>query len=163
MSPKSVAITGIDKLRAGLKEINTFLESTKPMAGFVEGARVEILVKTASGKDYKGASFAPYSKEYAKRKAGMTATGRPNLKKTGVMLNNLYAKAVDAKHGKIDIMPGAEPGGGGINSALLAHIHHTGTGKQPERAFLDLNETQIKKLKKKHWDDPLLEMAKKLR
>jgi hypothetical protein len=46
---------------------------------------------------------------------------------------------------------------------MLAQIHTTGTGKQPQREFMGISDNAIKKLTKKFYDDPILELAKRTR
>ena len=157
----SVKIMGIDTVRRELAELESLLASPKPIAGFVEDAKTEILVKTALGKDFKNRSFESYSTGYAKRKKGMTATGRPNLKVTGTMLGAITTRVESPTHAVIDVAPDAE--GGGANAQMLAQIHNTGTGKQPTREFMNLNNSQVAKLKKKHWDDPILAIVRRYR
>ncbi len=127
-----------------------------------EIARV-IMDRTAEGKDYMNRAFEPYSESYAKKKLGKTATGRPNLKRTGTMLHNIIAKADSPRKGRVDILPGAEPGGDGMNSRTLANIHNTGTGKQPQREFMNVSTAQVKRITKKYWDDPIGALAKAFR
>jgi len=167
----NVVITGIPAVKHQFAAIEAFLASTKPMEGIVTDIKDIILTKTSNGVDYMGKSFAPYSETYAKRRKGRTAKGRPNLKRTGTMLHNIYTKVDDSRHGRIDIFPGAEPGGKGINSKFLAQVHTLGTthaGKNnditiPQREFMNLAPSAVKKLTKKHYDDPILVLAKAAR
>lgn len=158
----SVKITGIAEVKRQFAGIEAFLASTKPMEGIVADIKTLILVKTASGLDYMGRSFKPYSKAYKEKKMGMTATGRPNLKLSGTMLDALKTEVKDARHGAVFVSSAGEPGGG-INADMLAQIHTTGTGKQPQREFMNLAPSAVKKLTKKYYDDEILELVKAAR
>jgi hypothetical protein len=153
-----VMITGVSEIRRQFQEINDFLGSKKPMEGLVEDAKAVILEKTAAGRDYEHHAFTPYSEKYAKRKV----SSRVNLKKSGTMLGAIKTAVPEARHGQIYVAAEPEPGGK-INADLLANIHTTGTGKQPRREFMNLSKTQKALLKKKHYDDPILEIVRKYR
>jgi len=154
----SIKITGIAEVKRQFAAIEAFLASTKPMEGIVADIKDIILVKTSSGLDYMGRSFKPYSKKYAEKKKGMTATGRPNLKLSGTMLGALKTEVKDARHGAVFVSSVSEKGG--ANSDMLAQIHTTGTGKQPQREFMNLAPSAVQKLTKKYYDDPILALAK---
>lgn len=158
----SVKITGVAEVKRQFAGIEAFLASTKPMEGIVADIKDIILIKTSSGIDYMGRGFKPYSKAYAKKKMGMTATSRPNLKLSGTMLGALKTEVKDPRHGAVFVAPVGEPGGG-INADMLAQIHTTGTGKQPTREFMNLAPSAVKKLTKKYYDDPILELVKATR
>lgn len=158
----SVKIVGIKKALQQLHEVQDFLRSTKPMGGIVEDIKIQVLEKTARGLDYRGRSFAKYSERYKNIKRGMTATGRPNLKRSGTMMNAVAARAVNARRGMVHVRSLSEPGGG-ITSDFLAQIHTTGTGKQPQREFMNVTDSAFKKLVKKHYDDPILEIVRRYR
>jgi phage gpG-like protein len=154
----SIKITGVAEVKRMFAGIEAFLASTKPMAGIVADIKDIILIKTASGLDYMGRGFKPYSEKYAKKKKGMTATGRPNLKLSGTMLGAIKTEVRDARHGAV--LVGSVGEKGGANSDMLAQIHTTGTGKQPQREFMNLAPSAVQKLTKKHYDDPIGELAK---
>ena len=158
----SVKIAGIAEVKRQFAGIEAFLASTKPMESIVADIKTLILVKTASGLDYMGRSFKPYSTAYKKKKGGMTATGRPNLKVTGTMLDAIKTEVKNPRHGAVFVSSVGESGGG-INADMLAQIHTTGTGKQPRREFMNLAPSAVKKLTKKHYDDPILELVKATR
>jgi hypothetical protein len=158
----SIKITGVAGVKRQFAAIEEFLASTKPMEGIVADIKDIILIKTSSGLDYMGRGFKPYSKAYAERKKGMTATGRPNLKLSGTMLDALKTEVIDARHGAVFVAPVGEPGSN-AQSDMLAQIHTTGTGKQPQREFMGISDNAIKKLTKKFYDDPILELAKRTR
>jgi hypothetical protein len=158
----SVKITGVAEVKRQFAAIEAFLASTKPMEGIVAEIKDIILIKTSSGLDYMGRSFMPYSKAYKKKKTGMTATGRPNLKLSGTMLDAIKTEVKDARHGAVFVASVGEPKGR-ANSDMLAQIHTTGTGKQPQREFMAISDNAVKKLAKKYYDDPILELAKELR
>jgi len=154
----SVKTTGIAEVKQRLAGIEAFLASPKPMEGMVKDVKDTVLMKTASGLDYMGRSFKPYSKAYAKKKMGMTSTGRPNLKATGTMLDAIKTEVKDPRHGAVFVSAASEKGG--ANSDMLAQIHTTGTGKQPRREFMGISDSAVKKLSKKHYDDKILELVK---
>jgi len=158
----SVKITGVAEVKRQFAAIEAFLASTKPMEGIVAEIKDIILIKTSSGLDYMGRSFMPYSKAYKKKKTGMTATGRPNLKLSGTMLDAIRAEVKDARHGAVFVAPVSEPRGN-AQSDMLAQIHTTGTGKQPQREFMNLAPSAVKKLTKKYYDDEILELVKATR
>lgn len=158
----SVRITGVAEVKRQFAGIEAFLASTKPMEGIVAEIKTLILVKTASGLDYMGRSFKPYSKAYKKKKTGMTATGRPNLKLSGTMLDAIKTEVKDPRHGAVFVAPVGEPGSN-VQSDMLAQIHTTGTGKQPQREFMNLAPSAVKNLTKKYYDDPILEIVKATR
>jgi hypothetical protein len=157
----SIKITGVAEVKRQFAAIEAFLASTKPMEGIVADIKDIVLIKTASGVDYMGRGFKPYSKKYAEKKKGMTATGRPNLKLSGTMLGALKTEVKDARHGAVFVASVGEKGG--ANSDMLAQIHTTGTGKQPQREFMNLAPSAIKVLTKKHYGDPIGELAKAAR
>jgi hypothetical protein len=158
----TVRITGVTEIKQKFAAIEAFLASTKPMEGIVADIKTLILVKTSSGLDYMGRGFKAYSKAYAAKKKGMTATGRPNLKLSGTMLDALKTEVIDARHGAVLVAPVGEPGSN-AQSDMLAQIHTTGTGKQPQREFMNLAPAAVKKLTKKYYDDPILELVKAAR
>ncbi len=139
----SVSINGLGETRAMLNNVERFLLSTKPMKLIVRDVRDRIKERTASGKDYKNVTFEPYSKAYAKRKKKTVV----DLDDTGKMLKALKTKVINPKHGRVFIKG---------NRAIIANIHTTGTGKQPEREFMNITKTAEAKIVKEHYDDPLL-------
>jgi hypothetical protein len=149
----SVEIRGINEALAPFKSIESFLSSKKPMRGFCDGVRERILEKTEKGQDYMSRKFKPYSKAYAKRKGSKHV----NLRVTGRMLTAIKSLAVTPDHGKIWIQPRSH---GKINADMLANIHSTGTGKQPQREFMNISATGIGELVKKHYNDPIKELAR---
>ena len=158
----SIKITGVAGVKRQFAAIEEFLASTKPMEGIVADIKTIILIKTSSGLDYMGRGFKPYSKAYAERKKGMTATGRPNLKLSGTMLDAFKTEVIDARHGAVFVAPVSEPRSN-AQSDMLAQIHTTGTGKQPQREFMGISDNAVKKLTKKHYDDPIGVLAKAAR
>lgn len=154
----TVKITGLAEAKQTFQKIEEFLASPKPMQGIVDDIAKEIKIKTARGLDYMGRGFKPYSKRYAERKRGMTATGRPNLKLSGTMMDAIRTEVVDPRHGVVEVAPAAEPGR--ANASMLAQIHTTGTGKQPRREFINIAPAAVQRLTKKHYDDPILELAR---
>ena len=140
----TVEVSGLIPTKKMLQEISEFLESKKPMEGMVEDGKELVLEKTAKGFDYKHRKFHPYSPAYAKRKKSKTV----NLRVTGDMLNSLRTEVFSHEHGQIKI----------TNKEIIAYIHHTGTGKMPQREFMNINKSNITKLQKKHFDDPIMKI-----
>jgi hypothetical protein len=149
----SVEIRGINEALAPFKAIDSFLGSKKPMQGFCDGVGERILEKTARGEDYKSRKFKPYSKAYAKRKGSKHV----NLKVKGKMLDAIKSLAISPERGKIWVQPRSH---GKINADMLAQIHTTGTGKQPQREFMNISQAGISELVKKHYNDPIKELAR---
>jgi hypothetical protein len=153
---KTITITGAKGAMALLDDVVALIESPKPMQGVVNDIKAVILEKTAAGRDYANSSFNPYSESYAKAKGSR----RVNLRDSGTMLDSIKAEVVDPHHGRIFVESTSEPGGK-INADMLAQIHNTGTGKQPQREFMNVNKTQLAAAVKKHYDDPILEIVKR--
>lgn len=81
------------------------------------------------------------------------------------MFSAIKTEVKSPRHGAIYVSPQQEAanyatGQGAIKTDMLAQIHNTGTWKQPRRVFMNLSKNAIKDLKKKHIDDPLLELAR---
>jgi hypothetical protein len=109
----------------------------------LEDVKEKVEDKTASGKDYRGHKFEPYSKAYAKRKKKK----KVDLRVTGEMLDALRTRVINPKHGVVEIKG---------RRAIIANIHTTGTGKQPLREFMAITKSGEVKIVKKRYDDPLL-------
>ena len=131
------------------RNIEKFLQSKKPMTAIAKEVKETILKKTEKGHDYMGRRFEPYSEAYAKRKKKKTV----NLKDSGKMLKAITTKVVTPSHGRVYIKFAGSP-----NRQIIANIHNTGTGKMPEREFMNLSDSAIKKLAKKHYDDPIMKI-----
>ncbi len=139
----TVKVTGLGETRAMLNRVERFLLSTKPMKLILRDVKERVEDRTASGKDYRGHKFEPYSKAYAKRKKKT----KVDLDDSGEMLGTLKTKVISPKHGVVEIRG---------RRAIIANIHTTGTGKQPEREFMNITKSGEAKIVKKHYDDPLL-------
>jgi len=153
---KTITIQGVNGAIACLDEVQALLNSPKPMEGVLSDVHARILERTAAGKDFMSRNFNPYSKAYAKKKG----TSKPDLRVSGTMLDSIKTKVVTPDHGQVLVEPNAEPGGK-INADLLAQIHNTGTGRQPERHFMDISETQLRQSVKRHYDDKILEIVRR--
>jgi len=149
----SVEITGVAEAIAPFKNIEAFLSSKKWMQDFCDGVRERILDKTARAQDYRSRKFKPYSKAYAKRKGSRHV----NLRVTGKMLDSIKSLAISPEHGKVWVQPRSH---GKLNADMLAQIHSTGTGKQPQREFMNISAAGIGELVKKHYNDPIMELAR---
>ena len=158
----SVKITGVAEVKRQFAAIEDFLKSTKPMEGIVADIKDIVLDKTSKGHDYMGRNFKPYTKAYAERRKKLGLSTRPDLTVSGTMLGALKTEVKDPRHGAVFVGSEAEPKGR-AKSDMLAQIHTTGTGKQPQREFLNLAPTAVKKLTKKHYDDPILKLVKEAR
>ena len=156
----TVEIKGANELIAVFREIEDFLKDEKPMQGIVDDIADLVQTKTEKGLDYRSRKFEPYSPAYAKKKG----TSRANLKDTGKMLDAIDTKVLNANHGKVFVESRSYTGKGKrARTDMVAQIHNTGTGKQPEREFMNITPSALKKLKKKHYDDPLLKITRKTR
>lgn len=153
----SVQVRGVIEARAKFQKIEAFLASPVPMRGIVKDMKEKILTDTARGHDYRGRNFEPYSAAYAKKKG----TKRPNLYLSGRMLGAIRAEVVDPRHGAVFVASESESGG--ASTAMLAQIHTTGTGKQPQREFVNITPNALKVFVKKHYDDPILVLAREAR
>jgi hypothetical protein len=150
MAEKAIKITGLTAVQAQLRAVSDFLQSPAPMQHIVDDVKDLVLTKTALGLDYKGKSFEPYSAKYAKKKMGMTATGRPNLKVTGRMLDAVTAKVQDAGHGSVFIKDAA--------AAQIGQYHNAGTKKMAKREFMNISQSAVDKLAKKYFDDEIMKI-----
>ena len=149
----TIKITGIDALRAQLRELNHFLDSNTPMKNICNDVEKRILERTDSGRDYKNLKFAPYSEKYAKRKR----VGRSNvdLRLTGTMLGAIETRVLNPHHGQVLITSKAMAGTA-AKSDMIAQIHTTGTGKQPKREFMNITKTALQEFATKHYDDEIM-------
>jgi hypothetical protein len=153
---KSVRVNGFNSAIACLREVRELINSKEPMEGILSDVHERILERTAAGKDYMSRNFNPYSKPYAKKKGAST----PDLRISGTMLESIKTKVVSPDHGQVYVEPNAEPGGT-INADMLAQIHNTGTGRQPQREFMNITGAQLQKAVKRHYDDKILEIVRR--
>lgn len=144
----SISINGLRETRAMLNNVERFLRSTKPMKAITEDVKERVEERTAKGRDYKNRKFKPYSLAYAKKKKKTLV----NLKDSGEMLGALRTQVINPKHGRVLIKG---------RRAIIANIHTTGTGKQPERDFMNITKTGEAKIVKEHYDDPLLKILRR--
>ena len=154
----TVEIKGVDELVDVFDDIEALLKSPKPMQKIVTDVKELIQTKTEKGLDYMGRKFEPYSAAYAKKKG----TSRANLKDTGTMLDAIKTEVLTPQHGRISVRPATYPGKK-AKADMLAQIHTTGTGKQPQRDFFNITKSATEKIVKKHYDDPILKLAQKAR
>jgi hypothetical protein len=146
-----VTIKGVPEALKMLEDIQAVLIDPAPMQGMCDDVKTKILMNTALGLDYQGKSFEPYSEQYGKKKMGQTATGRPNLKVTGTMLDSIQAKAFSHEHGEVRV----------TNEELIAQLHNQGgpkSGCPPKREFMNVTKNFILTLVKKWFDDPLMKI-----
>jgi len=137
-----------------LEKLEDFLGSTKPMEGIVEDVKGRIEERTAKGRDYQNRSFAPYSEAYKKRKR----KSKVDLRDTGKMLGALDTQVITPIHGKVFIKSESYGGKKRARTDMIANIHTTGTGKQPQRDFMDITKTALEKFVKKHYDDKIMKI-----
>lgn len=160
MSQKTIVITGIPHAMREFQDIERFLKSKTPMRGITNDIKDGIIEKTDAGHDYRGRNFKPYSVPYKKRRAKAGLPTKPDLRVTGDMLGSIKAEAIDATHGRVEVA--AKPHEG-LMADMLAQVHNTGSGKQPQREFMNITDNALKTLQKKHYDDPLLEIVRRYR
>ncbi len=147
-----MTIEGIDEVRRQLREIAQLLRSFAPMDNIVKDVRKRILKRTDAGRDYRNRKFYPYSKKYAKKKG--VGISDVDLKLTGTMLGAIETRILSANHGQVLIMARAMPGT--IAKAnMIAQIHTTGTGKQPQREFMNITKTALQEFVNEHYDDEI--------
>jgi hypothetical protein len=124
------------------------------MEGVCEDVKERIKERTGKGRDYKNRSFAPYSESYKKRKG----KSRVNLRDSGRMLRALDTQVITPIRGKVFVKPESYGGGKRARTDMIAQIHTTGAGKQPQRDFMDITKTALKKFVKKHYDDKIMKI-----
>lgn len=156
----TVRITGVAACRAELEEIRQFVESPEPMRGLVEEVKAKVLEKTAAGHDYRGRNFAPYSDAYKKRRAEKGFQTKPNLSVSGTMLGAIKTAVLTPRHGRVYVDADSD---GRLNADVLAQIHNTGTGTQPERRFMDITPSAASVLLKKYFSDPIMAIVRRYR
>ena len=139
----TITVRGIRESASIFRNVEAFLQSTRPMEGIVKDIEEGIEKKTRTGKDYRGRKFAPYSAQYKKRKK----KAKVDLRDTGEMLDSMKSKVINPKHGVVEIRGKRE---------IIAQIHTTGTGKQPQREFMNITKSALSKLVKKHYDDKIM-------
>jgi len=149
----TIEISGVDELRWQLRRINQLLDSNEPMKNICKDVEKRILDRTDSGRDYKNRKFAPYTREYARKKR--VSRGSVNLRLTGTMLGAIETRVLNPRHGQILIMsrPMARTS---AKSDMIAQIHTTGTGKQPKREFLNITKTALQEFVNEHYDKEIM-------
>ena len=120
----------IKKIQAELKVLD------KDIVKALAQVSSDITKRTQSGLDYKGTSFASYSKQYKKAKERSGRPGSPvNLTYRGHMLNGKTVKRI-ADGGKIWFPDSKQ--------RKKAGWHNTGAGTLPERHFFELSNNNVK-------------------
>lgn len=148
-----VKVTGVEDLQAKLHAVSAHLDSLVPMQNICDDVQKRIEENTAAHKDYRSRRFARYSEKYAKRKG--VSTGAVDLHDSGTMLGSLDAKALNPRHGRVWIKSGPMPGTK-ANTDMIANIHTTGTGNQPQRDFMNIPDSVLQKIVNKHHDDVIM-------
>jgi len=146
-----ISVSGITETLRKLREVENLLNSPEPMSHIVADVREAILDKTSRGLDYMGRRFTPYSKAYARRKGSKNV----DLRASGEMMDSIKATVVSPQRGEVVVTSAGRQ--------VIANIHNTGTGKQPRREFMNMSNSAVRALVKKHIDDKVLEIAKRLR
>jgi len=149
----TVKLKGFRTTKRMLHDVEAFLRSTKPMEGIVEDVAEEIQKKTARAADYKNKPFEPYSPDYAKKKK----TTHVDLRLSGRMLSSMRTKVINANHGRVFIKPAGYPKTR-AKTDMVANIHTTGTGKQPQREFLNISKSAMAKIHRKNYDNPIMKI-----
>lgn len=150
-----VKASGVVELKAKFRAIIDHLGSIEPMINICDDVKERIEEKTAAHKDYRSRRFAPYSKAYAKRKG--VSRGAVDLRRSGTMLGALDARALNPRHGRVWIKSRSMPGTK-AKSDMIAQIHTTGTGKQPQREFMNIPESVLQKIVNKRHDDVIMRL-----
>ena len=156
----SIRIQGVVQARQQLQAIEDFLNSRRSMEGIVEDIAEMIQKKTGKGHDYMNRNFKSYTEAYKKRRAKLGLPTKPDLTVTGKMLRAIKTAVLGPRHGRVFVQGRNH---GKIRTDMLAQIHNTGTGKQPQREFMNVSKSAIKDLTKKHYDDPILEIVRRYR
>jgi hypothetical protein len=140
-------IKGITETMRMLKSVEAFLNDPQPMQNIVDDVKDKITERTDRGLDYRGYSFHPYSKSYAKKKGKK----KVDLRDTGQMMNSIGAEVINPHHGKVWVK----------SHVLIAQLHNKGgkdPGRPPVREFMNMTKTAILKLQKQYIDDPLMKL-----
>jgi len=130
------------------------------MQNVVDDIKDLITNKTADGKDYMGKKFTRYSASYAKKKG--VGRGDVDLRASGAMLNSIMARVDSPKHGRVEV----------LNKPLIAQYHNQGGskvrflpgakviegGQPPKREFMNISDSALGKLVKKHFDDVIMKI-----
>lgn len=153
MAREGARVTGAKETIAMFRDVEKFLKSKKPMGKICEAVKGRIEKRTASGKDFSGRKFALYSESYRKRKG----TSSVDLRLSGKMLGSLETKVLNPSHGRVFVKPRSYPRTR-AKTDMLANIHTTGTGKQPQREFMNITPTGLKGIVKEHYDDPIMKI-----
>jgi len=146
--------------------IRNFVDSGKPMQGMCEDIATGIKERTARAVDYKGAGFVPLKPNYRAWKIKFGKRGIPDMNLMGDMMASMAVGLESPRHGRIYFksMSQSKPRGGTakIKTDLLANVHHFGRTsiKMPARPFMNVSESEVKKLKKKHYDDAVTEIIR---
>lgn len=149
----TINVTGIEEVRSQLRRINQLLNSNEPMKRICKAVEERILKRTDSGRDYRNMKFAPYSMKYAKKKR--VGRGDVDLRLTGTMLGALESKVLNPRHGQVLITSRAMAGTA-AKSDMIAQIHTTGTGKQPQREFMNITDKALQEFVNEHYDDKIM-------
>lgn len=152
----TVKIKGFRTTRKMLKDVELFLKSKEPMKNITEAVVEVIQDKTAKAKDYKNIGFEPYSPAYAKKKK----TTHVDLRLSGTMLDSMKTKVISANHGRVFIKPAGYPKTK-AKADMIANIHTTGTGKQPQREFMNISKSALAKINRKYYDNPIMKILKR--
>lgn len=144
----TVKFSGIAPTRKMLQKIEKHISSPGPLEKIADEGIEIIREKTSKGLDYKHRKFEPYSKFYAQKKGSSLV----NLKVTGKLLDKIRRKVMKVGHVKIYITAAR---------AVIGAIHSQGIGKMPKREFFNINKSNIAKLAKKYYDDPLMIIMKR--
>ena len=160
----SVKISNIVPSRKVFQDLQKFMRSDVPMNGIIKDIKKEILRKTDRGLDYRGKKFQPLTRPYAKRKAMLGRGSKANLKSTGHMLKSMRAWLRWFSHGVVEIDARPYPvdpktkQSSRASTKVIANIHGQGTGRQPQREFMNITKNFKKKLLQKHYDKPILKI-----
>lgn len=149
----TVKTSGFRTTRRMLTNVEAFLRSTKPMEGIVEDVAEEIQKKTGRAKDYQNKPFEPYSADYAKKKK----TTHVDLRLSGRMLGAMRTKVINPRHGRVFIKPAGYPKTK-AKTDMVANIHTTGTGRQPQREFMNISKSAMAKIQRDNYDNPIMKI-----
>lgn len=153
----NIRLEGLDEIKDSLLRVRTNTKlPARVMKKIADTLERNIRKRTSQGIDAEGRAFAPYSKDYAKKR---DKEGRPahivDLEFTGAMLRGLKSSINEDKGEVVLHFPDPE-------QALKASFHNEqGAGKNKVmRRFFELSHTDIEDVKK-IVTDHVVEVVKK--
>lgn len=85
----------IKAVQTASKELRALLVGEETMTGIARQAATIVKARTQSGKDADGASLAPYTPKYAKKRSDAGRSTTPDMTWKGQMLGNMAAAYIE--------------------------------------------------------------------